>query len=592
MTKAGKYSIILAALLLVSGGDAFAQKKSKKKGAETPTEVTTPAGAEYNIKAIEREARFIDAMQSRMLGNYQEALGRFHVILKEDPKNHAAAFQLCRIYYDIDQLDQAEKFAVQAIRLYPGIDWYHIFLAEIRAEKMDFAGAAAAYQSLVKEFPKEFRYYYDWAYMLTMGSKLREAIAVFDELEKLIGVQEEVIFQKNNLYARLGDLDGAVKEVQKLIKSDPKDMRYHGLLGELYENFKEYEKAEKAYKKALEIAPESPEVKMALAGLYRKKGDKEGFKKHMRVLFSDEKIDIDQKIQFFIPFIQEMTEDDSISADNLLVLELSDVILKAHPEDIKALTAKGDVLYSMGKNSEAITYYKRAVEKPEPPASIWLQLFSLLLEKDDYASVVEYGGKAIKANPEEGVYYFYKGFSAYQLKDFATAAITLDSGLRKRIPTETLRSQMLTTLGDASFEIKDYAKSDSAYEKALEIDPNNAYVLNNYAYYLSLRKERLDRAEKMSKKSNLLMEDNPSFLDTYAWILYQKGNYSEALKWIEMSLAAMKKPDSAEVLDHYGDILFKLGRVEDAIAKWKMAIEIDPDKEGLAEKIRLKKIVE
>jgi tetratricopeptide (TPR) repeat protein len=96
----------------------------------------------------------------------------------------------------------------------------------------------------------------------------------------------------------------------------------------------------------------------------------------------------------------------------------------------------------------------------------------------------------------------------------------------------------------------------------------------------------------MSKKSNLLVEGNPAFLDTYAWILYQKGSYADALKWIELAIAALEKPNSAELFDHYGDILFKLGRVDDAIAKWKTALEIEPDKDGLADKIRLKKIVD
>jgi tetratricopeptide (TPR) repeat protein len=590
MTSISK-SLLLALLMLLASAPAFAQKKSKKKDKElAPVEVATvPASS---LKSLEREARFIEAMQSRMLGNLQEAVTKFNAILKDDPKNHAAAFQLCRIYYDTDQLDLAEKFAQQAIKTYPYIDWYHIFLAEIRAEKSDYTGAGAAYEALVRTFPQEYNYYYDWAYMLTRGGKLKEAVAAYDELEKVIGIQEELILQKEILYAKMGDLENAAREVQKLIDAEPKEIRYYGILGELYESFEQLDKAEEAYRKILEINPDSPEGKMALADIYRKKGDTEAFRKHMRVLFSDVKIDVDQKIQYFIPIIQSMTEDDSTSADNLFVLELSDIILETHPDDIRALTAKGDVLYSMGRNTAAIELYRQALEKPGPPASIWLQLFSLLAEQEDFETMLEYGDKAMAANPKEGVYDFYKGFAAYQLKKFDVAVEAFEGGLKKNIPTEALRGQMLTSLGDASYEIKDYPKSDSAYDKALEIDPNNAYVLNNYAYYLSVRKERLDKAEKMSKKSNLLVEGNPAFLDTYAWILYQKGSYTDALKWIELAIAALEKPNSAELFDHYGDILFKLGRVDDAIAKWQAALEIEPDKDGLADKIRLKKIVD
>jgi tetratricopeptide (TPR) repeat protein len=584
-------NILLPVLVLAFAHPLFAQKKDKKK---TPQPIIQEASATSpsSLKTIEREARFIEAMQSRMLGNLQEAVNKFNAILKEDPRNHAAAFQLCRIYYDTDQLDLAEKFAQQAIKIYPQIDWYHIFLAEIRAEKGDFIGAGAAYESLVRIFPQEYSYYYDWAYMLTRGGKLREAVNAYTELEKLIGIQEDLIMQKEILFAKMGDLESAAKEIQKLINNDPLEIRYHGLLGELYLGFEQLDKAEAAFRKVLEIKPDSPEGKMALAEIYRKKGDVDAFKKHLRVLFGDEKIDLDQKIQFFIPLIQAMAENDSTSSDNLFILELSDVILLAHPDDIKGLTAKADVLYSMGKNLAAIEVYKMALDKPGAPAGIWLQLFALVAEQEDYISMLEYGNKAIEANPKEGVFHFYKGFAASQLKKFEVAVATLEEGLRKNIPTEALRSQMLTSLGDASYEIKDFPKSDSAYEKALEIDPNNAYVLNNYAYYLSVRKERLDKAEKMSKKSNLLVEGNPAFLDTYAWILYQKGSFTEALKWIELAIAALESPNSAELFDHYGDILFKLGRVDDAMSKWQRALEIEPEKPGLADKIRFKKIVD
>lgn len=581
---------LLLLLLCLAVTPSFAQKKGKKKAKDII--IDAPATHETSIKSIEREARFIDAVKSRMLGNFQEAAARFSGILKEDPKNHAAAFQLCRIYYDTDQLDLAEKFAMQSIKIYPYIDWYHIFLAEIRAEKGNFIGAASVYQNMIKYFPEEYKYYYDWSFMLAKAGKLEESIAAFDELEKKIGVQDEVVLQKEALYIRLGQMGKAEKEVYKLIQKDSSQVHYYGILGELYEEFKEYDKAEEAYRKVLKLEPENPDGKMSLAQIFRKKGDEAAYKKNLSGLLADEKIDIDKKMQFFIPIIQGMTENDSTSSDNLLVLELSDIILETHPEDIKALTAKADVLYSMGKNAEAIEYYKQALDKPGPPLGIWLQLFTLCIENEDFKTMLEFGEKAIQANKDEGVFNFYKGLAATQLKEYSIAVETLQAGLEKRIPTEALRGQMLTSLGDASYEIKLYEKADSAYEKALEIDPNNAYVLNNYAYYLSVRKEKLDKAEKMSKKSNLLVENNAAFLDTYAWILYQKGAYAEALIWIEKAIAALENPNSAELFEHYGDILFKLGRVDDATQKWKKVIEIEPERTHVEEKIRLKKIVE
>ena len=155
--------------------------------------------------------------------------------------------------------------------------------------------------------------------------------------------------------------------------------------------------------------------------------------------------------------------------------------------------------------------------------------------------------------------------------------------------TPQLKLQMLISLGDVAFELKKYETSDSAYDAALEIDPNNATVLNNYAYYLSERNIKLEKAERMSKKSNLLVDNNSAFIDTYAWIMYKMKNYKEALEWMEQAMQIPDSKERAELLSHYGDILYKVGRVDDAMQQWQKAIDKGGDKILLQDKIKNKK---
>jgi tetratricopeptide (TPR) repeat protein len=575
-------------IILYSAEDSFAQKKQKKSKAELSS--PTLSTSDTDIKSIEMQARYIDAMKSKILGNYQDALGRFSAILKDDPKNHAAAFEIARIYFENNQLDLADKYATLAVKLYPYIDWYHFFLAEIKAEKGDFTGAASAYATMVKLFPDDYDKYYDWAYMLYRAKKYKEAVAVYDELEQKIGIQEELAERKMELYLLLKENDNAVREIKKLIDFNQANTGYLYKLGYLYIDINQMDKAIKTFEDILKRSPGESEAKLTMASCYMAKGDTAKARNILKDFFSDKMVDIDNKIQSLIPFIQKMKEDDSLSYNNLFVLELAEIILREHPEDVKAITAKADIFYMMGKKQDAIAMYKKAVQYKGVPINVWGQLFSLLLENEDYESILDYGNMAIQSNPDEAIFYFYKGLGAAQLKQYETAAQTLEEGLTKNVPTEALRGQMLSNLGDACHELKWYSKSDSAFEKALEIDPNNAYTLNNYAYYLSLRKEKLDKAEKMSKKSNLLVENNPAFMDTYAWILYQKKLYPEALKWIEKAIKAMGESKSAELFDHYGDILFRLGRKEDALSKWKIAAELEPEKAGLKDKIEQQNI--
>ncbi len=146
-------------------------------------------------------------------------------------------------------------------------------------------------------------------------------------------------------------------------------------------------------------------------------------------------------------------------------------------------------------------------------------------------------------------------------------------------------------LGDTYHELKNHAESDKYYEKALALDPKNAFVLNNYSYYLSLRKENLEKAEKMSKLSNDLMPNQSSFLDTYAWVLYQMGRYEEAKVWIEKAIANSGSTNGV-ILEHYGDILFRLNKTQEAQEQWKKAKEAGGGSDFLDKKIADKKLYE
>jgi Tfp pilus assembly protein PilF len=163
------------------------------------------------------------------------------------------------------------------------------------------------------------------------------------------------------------------------------------------------------------------------------------------------------------------------------------------------------------------------------------------------------------------------------------------------VDNKTLEGQFYTSIGDAYNELKEYTKSDESYEKALVINPKDQGALNNYAYYLSVRGEKLDKAEAMSKLSNELLSNEPeasrsSAEDTYGWVLYKQGKYAEAKSWIEKSLAH-GSDKSATVLEHYGDVLYKTGDIQKALEYWQKAKNAgEGGSEFLGKKILEKKL--
>ncbi|HQV77239.1 MAG: tetratricopeptide repeat protein [Chitinophagales bacterium] len=566
---------------------SFAKKKKKQKSTSTENVLTK--------EELEQQAIFISGVQAYLLGNSQDAITKFNEVLRRNPKNDVAYYELSRIAFESRNMDKAIEMASKAIDINPNNEYYYQYLAEAKGEKGDFAGAAKTYEKLIKLKPKEYDYYYDWAYMLSKAEQYENAIDVYNALEKKIGIQEELIFQKQPLFIKLGKIEDCVQDIEKLAKAYPDEIRYIGLIGEVYQANKMYDKAIQIYHKILATDANNADALLSLAETYRKKGDDKKHDEIIQQIFKNEKIDIDTKILSFIPYIERLTKDSSLKTE---VLHMADLIVAMYPNDVKAVTARADVLYNIGKKKDSQAEYDKAIELSDVPNTVWIQLYILDTELEDYDHLLSITEKGMTKIPNDPFGYFYHAIAQQQKNNHqATSDVLMKAFARQKMETfeETaytsqLTLQMLIALGDASFQLKNFERTDSCYEAALEIDPNNATVLNNYAYYLSERDNKLEKAERMSKKSNLLVDNNSAFLDTYAWIMFKMKNFKEALVWIEQAMDLPDAKDRAELLTHYGDILFKVGEIDKAVEQWKMALQKGGDKSSLENRIKNRKI--
>ena len=232
-----------------------------------------------------------------------------------------------------------------------------------------------------------------------------------------------------------------------------------------------------------------------------------------------------------------------------------------------------------------------AVEFDKDRFPIWSALLQLDAQLNDYPTLDEHAQHAIELFPTQPEFYLYKGIAASQLKKDDEAIEALVTGRDLVVDNKPLEGQFWTSLGDAYNSAKEFAKSDAAYDKALGINPDDATVLNNYAYYLSERGEQLEKAERMSRKCNDLQPGVATYLDTYAWIFYKQGKFSEARTWQEKAIAAGGDKE-AVLIEHYGDILFKLGDSAGAVEQWKKAKDLGGASELIGRKITEGKLVE
>lgn len=264
---------------------------------------------------------------------------------------------------------------------------------------------------------------------------------------------------------------------------------------------------------------------------------------------------------------------------------------RVHPKDVKSYVAAGDYFGTQKDIKKANENYEQALEFSTNSYPIYMQLLDNEFNAKNYSKVIQYASDAIELYPTQPVLFLYKGMGYKENKQFKEAISSFKMGSSVLVDDEKLEFEFYSKLGETYNEMKEYQNSDKYYEKALNINGLEPFMLNNYSYYLSLRKDNLERAAELSKKSNNIYPKNASFNDTYGWILFQQGKFTEAEVWLKKSLDN-GGDKSGTVLEHYGDVMIQLNKKAEALKYWNLANKAGDFSERLTDKIRDKKYYE
>jgi tetratricopeptide (TPR) repeat protein len=265
--------------------------------------------------------------------------------------------------------------------------------------------------------------------------------------------------------------------------------------------------------------------------------------------------------------------------------------LAIYPDEPRFLAIQGDLYVSASKLEEGQKFYLRAARMGEPKYEVWARIIQLDFELNAVDSAATHAAEALKAFPLQGFLNFQLGFARYLQGNNPDALRYLEIARGIIKPTDNWNVQLFSMLGDVYHAVGRPKDSDVAFDKVLALNPTDEHVLNNYSYYLSLRKERLEKAATMSKQLVEKFPTEGTYLDTYAWVLYQQGKYEEALHYLSLAVADEKSQSSA-VWEHHGDAMFRLGRIKEAVESWKKAVALPNANQLLDKKIKMKQIVE
>ncbi len=448
--------------------------------------------------------------------------------------------------------------------------------------------ALRVWKKLVELYPAKLQVKYRLADAYAATGNFNEAITLYDSIEAQEGMSVPITVRKINYRLATNDTVNSINEARKLLASAPGNVDYSLLLGNVYLQLAEQDSAISYFEKAHKIEPENGYVYLYKADYYKMKGDSVNYDMQIYNALISDNLDISQKADVLTDYVRAEFATGVQQSDR--IDNLFGTLIEQHPHETAVHDLYSQYLVSIKDYKGAAEQLGYVLDIEPTDSENWKKLMLVNLLGENYDDAFKAGEKALEYNTDNIDLYQYIAPAYFQIKKYDKAIETYKMALAKADTADyELRSNLESGLGDVYYAQGDTVKVLQHYERALFYNPGNIMAMNNYAYYLAELGTNLDKAEKLSATTVKYEPENPTYLDTYAWIFFKKGEYGLALTYMKSAMALSEKEEpSAELYEHYGDILFMNGQHEEAIPNWEKALELKPDSEILQRKVKHK----
>ena len=548
-----------------------------------------------DIETRQRKSHYIfmEAMRKKAMSEYDS----YHELLRYaytlDTTNTALAYQLG--YSMLMSKNSSENNVLRALALMrkhfnsTPDDYYESSLYGNLCSKLRFNDdALTVWKKLAEIYPNKEEVMYNLADAYASTRDFGKAISIYDTLETINGKSVPITIRKMNYRLAEGDSIGSINEARALLASSPENVEYNLLLGNIFTQFAETDSAMYYFNRAHDIEPDNGIVYLYKADLYKIQGDSINYDMQIYNALINNNLAVEQKIEVLTDYVR--AELQSNLAQSERIDNLFKVLIEQHPHEPEIHDNYSQYLVVVKDYKGAAEQLGYVLDLDPFNADNWKKLVLLNLMAEDYDAVFKAADKAFEYNPDNIDLYQYVAPAYQQIKEYDKAIETYRLALEKADSTDMeLRSTLVTGIGDVYFMQGDTLKAFEHYEKAIDYNPGNLMAMNNYAYFLAESGIELEKAERLSAQTIRYEPENPTYLDTYAWIFFKKGEYALALTYMKSAIAYTENEEiSAELLEHYGDILFMTGNPEEAIPNWEKALELKPESEVLQRKVKHK----
>lgn len=522
-----------------------------------------------------------EAAKSRMAGQWSRASELYTHCLQIDSCSAEALFQLGRIHFYLRQDSMGLEHLHRAVELDPDNTYYMEPLAAILLRQGCEEDALPLLERISELQGKRSDVLSHLANMYAKLGRLEDAIATFDRLEMLEGKMSQLSNEKFSLYMEMGDSARAFAELQSLCDEYPADMTCRIGMGYCYQQLGDFDTAMKIYEGVREVDPSNGMLQTVLLEYYLAQGMDSLYEVTRDSILYAKETDTPTRVALLQQMTERMSAD---SVDTDCIAAHYERVLLSDSANVDILTMYAAFLnYRQRPQEQICTLMSRilTIEPDNEMATQWLLQY--YVSRRDYSSLEGICWRGINYHPDELLYSYFLGMILMERDEGEKALEVLGRGIRLRNEGTRLAlvSDAFTIRGDIYYKMGKHEEAFLEYDSALVYNKDNILCLNNYAYYLSLRNEKLDKAEEMSYRTIKAEPGNKTYLDTYAWILFMQSKFSEAQEYMdkvvprdstEQFLMSDEYTGSA-ILEHAGDIAWMNGDESRAVCMWQLAVK-------------------
>lgn len=534
---------------------------------------------------------FLEGVRQQEMGNLTAAFDLLRHARDLNPNAPEVYYLLAPYYVDLKDDTRSRAYYERAATLDPENSSYIEKLGQLYVSQKDYPNAINAYEKLYALNKARVDVLQILYQLYGSQNEFQQMINVLNRIEVLEGGSEQISLSKMQIYEQMGEKRKEYDELKSLVDSHPLDLNYKVMFGNwLLQNGKKKE-AVKLYRNVLKEEPTNALAKLSLLDYYRTIGDQATVDVITQELLQSPKTEKETKIALLRQVISSNQQ--ANVSDSAEVMKLFSQALSVPQTDADILMMKAAYM-SLKKmpKAEINRVYEQAIDVEPDNSRARIALIQNIWDTGDYDKVIAICRPAQEYNPEEMVFYYFQGMAQYQKHENDAALQTFRKGVSqiKADSNPDVVSDFYALMGEILHEKGRLAESFQAYDSCLQWKPDNIAAMNNYAYYLSEANKDLPKAEQLSYKTIKAEPNNSTFLDTYAWILFQQKRYEEAKIYIDQAIRS-DSTLTGVVKEHAGDIYAMTGDIDKALEFWQQSLRGGNQSAVLKKKIHLKKYV-